>query len=139
MEIDPQFFLARYYLGEVLQFKGRRADAISEYRKAFDLNGDPYSLGMLGRAYAQNGQKNEAQKVLGQLSDLAKSRYVAPYAIALVYLGLGEKERAIDELERAYQKGETNYLFVVKVDPMLDDVRGNPRFDALVQKIVAGK
>ena len=139
LEIDPQFFLARYYLGEVLQFKGRRADAISEYRKAFDLNGDPYSLGMLGRAYAQNGQKNEAQKVLGQLSDLAKSRYVAPYAIALVYLGLGEKERAIDELERAYQKGETNYLFVVKVDPMLDDVRGNPRFDALVQKIVAGK
>jgi len=139
LEIDPQFFLARYYLGEVLQFKGRRADAISEYRKAFDLNSDPYSLGMLGRAYAQNGQKNEAQKVLGQLSDLAKSRYVAPYAIALVYLGLGEKERAIDELERAYQKGETNYLFVVKVDPMLDDVRGNPRFDALVQKIVAGK
>ena len=139
LEIDPQFFLARYYLGEVLQFKGRRADAISEYRKAFDLNGDPYSLGMLGQAYAQNGQKNEAQKVLGQLSDLAKSRYVAPYAIALVYLGLGEKERAIDELERAYQKGETNYLFVVKVDPMLDDVRGNPRFDALVQKIVAGK
>jgi len=52
---------------------------------------------------------------------------------------LGEKERAIDELERAYQKGETNYLFVVKVDPMLDDLRGNPRFDALVQKIVAGK
>src|SRR5207237_2500713 len=81
LEIDPQFFLARYYLGEVLQFKGRRADAISEYRKAFDLNGDPYSLGMLGQAYAQNGQKNEAQKVLGQLSDLAKSRYVAPYAI----------------------------------------------------------
>ena len=52
---------------------------------------------------------------------------------------LGEKERALDELERAYQRGDTNYLYVVRVDPMLGDLRGHPRFDALVQKIVDGK
>jgi TolB-like protein/Tfp pilus assembly protein PilF len=139
LEIDPRFFLAHYYLGEVLQFKGRLADAISEYQTAFDLNGDPYSLGMLGQAYGRNGQKDEAQKVLARLNELAKSRYVAPYAIAVVHLGLGDKERALDELERAFQSGDTNYLFVVKVDPMLDDLRGNPRFEALVQKIIAPK
>jgi tetratricopeptide (TPR) repeat protein len=139
LEIDPRFFLAHYYLGEVLQFKGRLAEAISEYQTAFDLNGDPYSLGMLGQAYGRNGQKDEAQKVLARLNEQAKSRYVAPYAIAVVHLGLGDKERALDELERAFQRGDTNYLFVVKVDPMLDDLRGNPRFEALVQKVVAPK
>jgi TolB-like protein/Tfp pilus assembly protein PilF len=136
LEIDPQFFLAHYYLGEALQFKGRLANAISEYQKSFDLNGDPYSLGALGQAYAHNGQRDEAQKALARLNELAKSRYVAPYALAVVYLALGEKERAIDELQRAYQRGETNYLFVIKVDPLLDDLRGQPRFEALVQKIV---
>jgi hypothetical protein len=74
-----------------------------------------------------------------RLNEEAKSRYVAPYSTALVYLGLGDKERALDELERAYQRGDTNYLFVIRVDPMLDDLRGHPRFDALVQKIVGGK
>jgi len=139
LEIDPQFFLAHYYLGEVLQFKGHLSEAIAEFQKAVDLNGDPDSLGMLGQAYARNGQKDEAQKILLQLNEEAKSRYVAPYASALVYLGLGEKERALDDLERAYQRGDTNYLFVIRVDPMLDDLRGHPRFDALVQKIVGGK
>jgi len=139
LEIDPQFFLAHYYLGEVLQLKGRLADAISEYRKAFELNGDPYSLGVLGQAYARNGQKDEAQKVLARLNEMAKSRYVAPYPIAVFYLGLGDKERAIDELAHAYQRGDTNYLFVIKVDPLLDDLRGDPRFEALAQKIIAPK
>jgi tetratricopeptide (TPR) repeat protein len=123
----------------VLQFKGHLGEAIAEFQKAVDLNGDPDSLGMLGQAYARNGQKDEAQKVLLRLNEEAKSRYVAPYATALVHLGLGEKERALDELERAYQRGDTNYLFVIRVDPMLDDLRGHPRFDALVQKIVGAK
>ena len=136
LEIGPQFFRAHFYLGQVLQLKGRLGDAISEYQKAFDLNGDPYSLGLLGQAYARNGQKDEARNVLARLNEMAKSRYVAPYAIAFVYLGLGEKERAIDELERAYQSGDTNYLFLIKVDPLLDGLRGEPRFEALVQKIV---
>ncbi len=58
-----------------------------------------------------------------------------PYALALILPVLGEKERAIDELERAYRDGTGSYLFSIKVDPMLDDLRGNPRFEALVQKI----
>ncbi|MGC2352472.1 MAG: tetratricopeptide repeat protein [Candidatus Udaeobacter sp.] len=135
LEIDPGFFLAHYYLGEILQFKGDVARAIPEFQKAFDLNHDHYSRAMLGQAYARNGQKDEAQKILVWLNEEAKSKYVAPYAIALVYLGLGDKERALDELERAFQRGDTNYLFVIKVDPQLDELRGQPRFDALVQKI----
>jgi TolB-like protein/Tfp pilus assembly protein PilF len=139
LEIGPQFFLAHYYLGEVLQFKGHLSEAIAEFQKAFELNNDPYSLAMLGQAYARNGQRDEAQKILARLNEEAKSHYVAPYALALVQIALGDKDRAIEELEHAYAEGATNYLFVIKVDPLLDDLRGNPRFDALVQKVTGGK
>ena len=139
LEIDPRFFLAHYYLGGVRQAKGQLPEAISEFQQAFDLNGDSYSLAMLGQAYARTGNKAEAQKIVAQLNEQAKSRHVAPYAWALLYLGLGDKKRAIDELETAYQRGDTNYLFVLKVDPLFDDLRGQPRFDALVRKIVGGK
>jgi TolB-like protein/Tfp pilus assembly protein PilF len=139
LEIDPQFFLAHYYWGEVLQFKGRLTEAIAEFQKAFELNNDPYSLAMLGQAYARNGQKDEAQKILARLNEEAKSHYIAPYALALVQIALGDKDHAIQELERAYSEGETNYLFAIKVDPMLDNLRGDPRFEALVQKVVSKK
>jgi tetratricopeptide (TPR) repeat protein len=139
LEIGPQFFLAHYYLGEVLQFKGRLSEAIAEFKKAFEFNNDPYSLGMLGQACARNGQKDEARKILARLNEEAKSRYIAPYALALVQIALGDKDRAIEELERAYAQGETNYLFAIKVDPMLDDLRRDPRFEALVRKVTAAK
>jgi tetratricopeptide (TPR) repeat protein len=139
LEIDPHFFLAHYYLGIALQLKGRLSEAIPEFQKSFDLNGDPYSLGILGQAYARNGQNEEARKILARLNEQRNTRRVAPYAMALVYSGLGDKERAIDELDRGYRDGETNYLFVIKVDPLLDDLRGDPRFEALVQKVVAPK
>ena len=136
IKMDPRFFRAHYYLGAVLQLKGNIAGAIPEFQKSFDLNGDPYSLAMLGQAYARNGKKDEAQKVLAQLNEEAKSRYVAPYALAVLYAGLGEKEHALDELERAYQRGDTNRLFIMKVDPFLDELRDQPRFQALLQRVV---
>jgi tetratricopeptide (TPR) repeat protein len=136
LEIDANFFLAHFYLGIVLQVKGRVAQAIPEFQKAFDLNDDLYALAMLANAYARNGQREEADKVLAQLNKEAKSRHVAPYAWAVAYLGLGEKERALAELERAYETHDTNYLFVIKTDPLLDDLRGDARFEALMQKVV---
>ena len=139
LEIGPQFFLAHYYLGEVLQFKAHLSEAIAEFQKAFELNNDPYSLAMLGQAYARNGQRDEAQKILARLNEEAKSHYVAPYALALVQIGLGDKDRAIEELDHAYREQETNYLFGIKVDPMLNDLRGDPRFEALVRRVTAAK
>ena len=139
LEMDSRFFRGHYYLGAALEFKGHLPEAIPEFQKAFDLNHDPYSLAMLGQAYARNGQKEEARNLLTQLNEKAKSEFVAPYAIALILTGLGEKQRAIDQLEGAYREGESNFLFIIKVDPMLDDLRGDPRFEALVQKIVGKK
>src|SRR5207237_8253270 len=88
-------------LGPTLQFKGQVAEAIPEFQTAFDLNHDLYSFAMLGQAYARNGQKEEARKVLARLNEEAKSHYVAPYALALVQISLGDKDRAIEDLEQA--------------------------------------
>jgi TolB-like protein/Tfp pilus assembly protein PilF len=138
IEMDPRFYYAHWNLGEVWQLKGQLNEAIAVYRKAVELNDDPFVAGLLGQAYARAGQREEAQKILARLNEEAKSRYVHPYSFALIYLALGDKERAIDEMERAYPERGRDVV-LVKVDPMLDDLRGNPRFEALVQKIFAPK
>jgi tetratricopeptide (TPR) repeat protein len=137
IEIDSRSYLAHYNLGEAFQLKGQLADAIAEYRKAVELDDDPYALALLGQAYARAGQRNEAQKILARLTEEAKSRYVSAYSLAVLLLALGEKDRAMDELERAFREGAGNDLISIKVDPILDDLRGQPRFEALAQKILA--
>ena len=135
IEIDPRFYLAHYYLGQAFQLKGELTEAVGEYQKAVELNDDPEALAYLGQAYARAGRRDEAQKILARLTEEAKSRYVSGYSMALMFMGLGDKERAIDALERSYREGAGNDLFTIKVDPMLDDLRGQPRFEALVAKI----
>jgi TolB-like protein/Tfp pilus assembly protein PilF len=137
IEMDPRFYYAHWHLGVALQLKGQLNEALAEYRKAAELNDDPTVLALLGQLYARAGQREEAQKILARLTDEAKSRHVSAYGFALMYLALGNKERAIDELERVYRERAGVFLF--KVDAMLDDLRGNPRFEALVQKVFAPK
>jgi TolB-like protein len=135
LEMDPHFYVAHYYLGEAFQFKGKLADAIAEFQKAYDLNNDPFSLAMLGQTYARQGKTDEAQKVLARLREQAKSQYISPYAFAVVLTALGDKAHAIDELEHGYD--DTGfYISLIKVDPLFDDLRGDPRFEALVREIV---
>jgi TolB-like protein/Tfp pilus assembly protein PilF len=139
IEIEPRFYLAHYYLGQALQMKGQLPEAIAEYRKASELDDDPFALAMLGQACARSGQRDEANKILTRLSEEAKSRYVAAYGIGMVYLGLGDKNRAMDELERAYHENDGNDIYNIRVDPLLDDLRGDPRFEALAEKIVPAR
>src|SRR5437660_1803043 len=135
LEMDSRCYLAHYYLGEVLQFKGQLTEAIAEYKKAAELNDDPFVLALLAQAYAQLGQRDEALKMLGQLQQLATRRYVTSYSFALVHIALGEKDKAIDWLERAYSDRAGPDIALIKVDPLLDPLRGDPRFEAFVQKI----
>ena len=135
IEMDPRFYFAHWVLGTALQLKGQLSDAIAEYSKAAELNDDPSVLALLGQAYARAGQRDEAQKILVRLSGEAKSRYVQAYSFVLMYLALGDKERAIDEMERGYRERDAN-VAQIKTDPMLDDLRGNQRFEALVNQII---
>ncbi|HEY4283317.1 MAG TPA: tetratricopeptide repeat protein [Chthoniobacterales bacterium] len=136
VEMEPRFYLARYYLGQALQAKGQLSEAIAEYRRAAEVNDDPFVLALLGQAYARVGQQAEANKILAQLNQEAKSRYVGAYGLGLIFLGLGDKNRAMDELERAYRENDGNDIYNIRIDPMLDDLRGDPRFEALAEKIL---
>jgi serine/threonine-protein kinase len=135
IEMDPRFYFAHWVLGTTLQLKGQLSEAVAEYSKAVELNDDPSVLALLGQAYARAGQRDEAQKILVRLSEEARSRYVQAYSFALMYLALGDKERAIDEMERAYRERDAN-VAQIKTDPMLDDLRSNQRFEALANQIV---
>jgi len=139
LEIDSRSFVAHYYLGAALQITSRLKEAIPEFQKAVELNNDPYSIAMLAQAYARNGQTDEARKLLAHLNEMAKSAEVPEYALALAYTSLGEKERAIEALEHGFTGGNKSYLFLLPGDPFLDDLRSDPRFEALVQKITHGK
>jgi len=139
IEMDPHFYYAHWNLGEALELKGKLREAFAEYKKAAELNDDPLVLSLVAQAEAKLGQRDDARKILEQLEQLATRRYVGNYAFALVHIALGEKEKAIEDLEHAYRDRVGPDIALLKVDPMLDPLRGDPRFEALVAKIFAPK
>jgi TolB-like protein/Tfp pilus assembly protein PilF len=139
IEIDPRSHVAHYYLGEILQQKGQSAEAMAEYEKAVELDEDPQALALLGQAYARSGKRKEAEQILARLTEEAKTRYVSAYCLALMYLGLGEKEHAMEALELSYGEGSGNDIYSIRVDPMLDELRKDARFEALAEKVVPAR
>jgi len=136
LEMDPGFYFAHFTLGEALAAKQALGEAIAEYQKARALNDDPLVLALLGNAYARSGQRAEALKILDQLKELSGQRYVNAYSFALVYLGLGDKEEALRWLEQSYQDRAGSDVGWIRVDSLLDRLRGDPRFEAIAEKIV---
>jgi serine/threonine protein kinase/Tfp pilus assembly protein PilF len=139
IEMDPYFYYAHFNLGKALQLNGQLDEAMTEYKKAAALNDDSLVLGLLAQAYAKLGQRDEALKTLEQLQQTATRRYVWNYTFALVHIALGEKDKAIDFLERDYREHADYELALIKIDPMLDPLRADPRFEALVSKVFAPK
>ena len=136
LEMDPGFYIAHLVLGQILDAKGAHDAAIVECQKARALNDDPTVLGVLGRAHGLSGNKMEAEKILEQLKKLSQERVVSAYSFALVSLGLGDKGEALRWLEQSYQDRAGFDVGFIRVDPLLDPLRGDPRFEALAEKIV---
>jgi TolB-like protein/Tfp pilus assembly protein PilF len=136
LALDERFGYAHWNLGEALYLKGDTAAAIAEYEKARSLDDDPQILGLLGRAYADTGQKDKAMELIRELEDRPKHQFVRGYIAALIYIGLGDKTKAIDTLEREYLDHDNIDTAWIRVDPMLDPLRGDARFEALADKIV---
>ncbi|HEY2143562.1 MAG TPA: tetratricopeptide repeat protein [Candidatus Udaeobacter sp.] len=133
--LDPNFAYAHWNLGEALYLKGDLTGAIAEYEKAASLDSDPEIQALLARAYAETGKKDQALEILRKLNDTAQHQFVRGYLFALIYIGLGDKTTAIQYLERCYQEHENIDLNWIKVDPLLDPLRGDSRFTALVDKL----
>ena len=133
--MDPSFYYAHYNLGEALEMKDLTENAIAEYQRAIGLNDDPVPQALLGHLYAKIGKKNEARQILQQLHESSKQHYVSPYLFAMIYIGLGDNNQAIDFLEKTYEDRDGYSIAFIKVDPFLDPLRGDPRFEALVARI----
>jgi TolB-like protein/DNA-binding winged helix-turn-helix (wHTH) protein/Tfp pilus assembly protein PilF len=135
LEMDSSYELPHLVIGLAYGQKGNFALAIPELRKAVELShGTPLMVSALANAYARTGNKSEAERLLAGLISQAKKNYVSPYYFAVVHIGLGESEKAIEDLEQAYSD-RSNGLVFLKVDPALDEVRSNPRFKAIQQKL----
>jgi TolB-like protein/Tfp pilus assembly protein PilF len=136
LTLDNKFSYSLWNLGEALYLKGDTAAAIAEYEKARALDDDPQILALLGRAYADAGQKDKATHIIQELGERAKRQFVRGYLMALIYIGLGDKTKAIDYLEREYLNHDNIDTNWIRVDPMFDPLRGDPRFEALAEKIL---
>ncbi len=134
LELDSTSSLARHLLGCCLLWKGDTADAIAEFQKSKIVVAGAWYQGLLGYAYAVSGDRPKAEQILRELEEMAKRQYVSTTAFAIIYLGLGEKERALDWLEKSYADQESACWYL-KVDPMYDSLRNEPRFEALVKKV----
>jgi TolB-like protein/tetratricopeptide (TPR) repeat protein/class 3 adenylate cyclase len=136
LEMDPGFYYAHWNLGLTLIANRELSAAIEEFKKARELDDNPSMLGFLAYAYGVSGNKTEAEKIRDELKSLSSQRYVSEFSFALTYLGLGDKEEALRHLQKSYESRAGETLRFIKVDPLLDPLRGDPRFEALAEKIV---
>lgn len=139
LKMDSGFYFTYRNLGCALEMKGAFAAAIEHYQKARALNNDSQVLALLAHAYASSGNRTEAMKILEQLKDLSRQRYVSTYSFATIYVGLGDNEEALGWLKKGYQERVGGQIARIKVDPFLDPLRGDARFEALAEKIVPAR
>jgi tetratricopeptide (TPR) repeat protein len=133
LELDPNTTLAHHCLGWCMVWKGNLPEAKAEFEKAVALDDLPWYKGSLGYAYAASGDRTKAEQILRDLDDLAKKQYVSPAMPASVYLGLGEKAKALDWIEKAYE--DRDPMLWWNSDRLYDTVRNDPRFQAIMQKV----
>jgi serine/threonine protein kinase/Tfp pilus assembly protein PilF len=136
LELDANFVVAHFFLAFLYAQKAMYDEALAEVQKAMDLSAgdDSLMLAQLGAIYSYSGRRDEANKVLDELHQLSKQRYVSPFYMALIYMGFGQKDQAFEWLERAYKERD-HWLETLKVHPWLDSLRPDPRFRALLKRI----
>jgi tetratricopeptide (TPR) repeat protein len=113
--------------------QGNVRAAIPELEKAAAMEAPPFATAFLGYAYGAAGDRARALATLEELKKKAVHGYVPPFNLAIVYLGLGDLERAMDLLEQA-SADDSQWMMYLKVDRIFDPLRANPRFIALLKK-----
>ncbi|HEV2387209.1 MAG TPA: protein kinase [Candidatus Acidoferrales bacterium] len=138
IELDPNFAQAHYFLGMDYSAKAMYPQATAEYERALELSGvlggQIQSLVALGWVYGITGRRAAAEKVLGELQELAGRRYVSACRIAQVYAGLGEKDQAFAWLGKACEERSEELVFL-KVLHFWDPLRADPRFREVLGRV----
>ncbi|MFZ0036049.1 MAG: protein kinase [Candidatus Acidiferrales bacterium] len=133
IQADPNFWFGHFYLGWGLAREGKYDDAIKSLNEAIRLGASPYAQGYLGYAYALSGQTAKAREVVQQMEQSSKQSYVPLYQLAIIYVGLGDKEKAIELLQKSFDDREEIMTFL-KVDSTWSPLRSDPRFQSLLHR-----
>jgi tetratricopeptide (TPR) repeat protein len=139
LKIDPGFAYAHWIYGILLQVNGDLEGARTQYATARARENDAQAIALRAQLGAKMGRREEAVQALATLEELGKRQYVEAYYRALLYISLGQKDQAVSALEQSYAERDGDDIGVIKVDPLLDSLHGDPRFEAFVQKVVAPK
>ncbi len=132
---NPNFPLAHLWLGRTYQQKRMYEEAVTEYKQAGSVLRDwPVTMAAIGNIYGLSHQRREALKILRELKELSKQKYVTSYGLALVYAGLGENDQAFAWLNKGYAE-RTHWLVWLKLDPRWDSMRSDPRFQDLLRRV----
>src|SRR5262245_1082099 len=135
LELDQEYYMLHYILGRAYRRLGQGAKAIAELKKAQSAAADiPLIAAVLGLAYAVSGQKEQAEKVTAAFTAAARKRYMPPTYFGMLYGGLGDKDQAFAWLEKAFAE-RADGLTWLAVEPMLDGIRDDPRFNDLLRRI----
>jgi TolB-like protein/Flp pilus assembly protein TadD len=135
LELEPNDVASHAYLGWTYLQKGMHQEAVAEFQKAVNQQiGSLAPIAGLAQAYAVAGKRDEARRVLNQVKALSGQKFVVPYQIATIYVGLGEREEAFAWLERAFEAHDSK-LGALNVDPSLDSLRSDPRFQDLLRRM----
>jgi tetratricopeptide (TPR) repeat protein len=135
LEMDPNFMSAHVKLGWVYEQQGKYEQAMGQFKTALVLSRDETNvIALLGNSYALSGKRDAAKKIIIQLIEQSKHRYISPYWIAIIYVCLGEKDNAFTWLKKAFEERSSGLVWL-KVEPKLDQLRSDPRFSELLHKI----
>ena len=134
-DLDPNFRIAYHWLGLAYIANGMYDEAVKlgdEGLQKWPSN--PEMLFIVGQAYARSGRPGQAEQHIGKIRDVAKTRYVRSYWLACIYAALGDKEEAFTELERSYEDKDS-FLPRANIDPAMDPLRDDPRFQDLMRRM----
>ena len=135
VELDPNYPVTHWILGLVLRKTGCYEPAIIEGEKGVKLSGgSPLMCAALAQTFGTAGRTTEAFQMLEDLTNPAKQKYVAPYFLAGIHIGLGENDRAIEYLEKSYEE-HSHWLIYLHIDPSMDGLRDDLRFQDLLRRV----
>ncbi len=135
LSLDPNFCTAYWAMGLAYEAAGMLPEALAAFQTGADISGGvPRLKGALGRCHALSGATSKALEILAALQSLADERYVSPFEIALIYMGLGDVDKAFEALEKVYAV-RSYELVPLKVDPRFDCLRTDRRFSSLLQRM----
>ncbi|HEV2489856.1 MAG TPA: hypothetical protein VGT03_08610 [Candidatus Acidoferrales bacterium] len=135
IQVAPNFPYMHYHLGRSYAQKGMFPEAIAEFEKMKELTGgQPLAVAMLGNTCAASGQRNKALEALQELKKIARKRYVPAVYYVAIYTGLGDKDQAFSWLNKAVDEHD-DYLINLRIEPMADPLRSDPRFGDVLRRI----